>query len=133
MRVGVKVGARRDGTLTAISLDVLSDTGAYGNHAGGVIHHGCNEVLAAYACPNKRVDGHAVYTHTLPAGAFRGYGLSQTIFALESALDEVARGARSRSVRPAAAQRRAARRPDGVEQPGAATTSCSAATGSTSA
>ena len=91
MRVTVKVGARRDGRLTAISLDVLSETGAYGNHAGGVIHHGCNEVLAAYACPNKRVDGYAVYTHALPAGAFRGYGLSQTIFALESALDEVAR------------------------------------------
>ncbi|MET3482125.1 molybdopterin cofactor-binding domain-containing protein [Methylobacterium sp. 1973] len=92
MRVDVKVGARRDGTLTALSLDVLSDTGAYGNHAGGVIHHACNEVLAAYVCPNKRVDGRAVYTHTLPAGAFRGYGLSQTVFALESALDEVARG-----------------------------------------
>ncbi|MDP4006312.1 molybdopterin cofactor-binding domain-containing protein [Methylobacterium sp. NEAU K] len=91
MRVAVTVGARRDGRLTAIGLDVLSDTGAYGNHAGGVIHHGCNEVLAAYACPNKRVDGHAVYTNTLPAGAFRGYGLSQIIFALESALDDVAR------------------------------------------
>jgi CO/xanthine dehydrogenase Mo-binding subunit/aerobic-type carbon monoxide dehydrogenase small subunit (CoxS/CutS family) len=91
MRVRVKVGARADGRLTALALDVLSDTGAYGNHAGGVIHHGCNEVLAAYSCPNKRVDGHAVYTHTLPAGAFRGYGLSQTVFALESALDEVAR------------------------------------------
>jgi putative selenate reductase molybdopterin-binding subunit len=92
MHVAVQVGARRDGTLTAISLDVLSDTGAYGNHAGGVLHHGCNEVLAAYACPNKRVTGRAVYTNTVPAGAFRGYGLSQTIFALESALDEVARG-----------------------------------------
>ncbi|MCJ2139902.1 molybdopterin-dependent oxidoreductase [Methylobacterium sp. E-066] len=91
MRVAVKVGARRDGRLTAISLDVLSETGAYGNHAGGVIHHGCNEVLAVYACPNKRVNGYAVYTNTVPAGAFRGYGLSQTIFALESALDEVAR------------------------------------------
>jgi len=90
MQVAVTVGARRDGTLTAIDLDVLSDTGAYGNHAGGVIHHGCNEVLAAYTCPNKRIAGHAVYTHTVPAGAFRGYGLSQTIFALESALDEVA-------------------------------------------
>ncbi|MFC6791337.1 molybdopterin-dependent oxidoreductase [Methylobacterium komagatae] len=91
MRVTVTVGARKDGRLTALALDVLSDTGAYGNHAGGVLHHGCNEVLAAYTCPNKRVRGRAVYTHTLPSGAFRGYGLSQTIFALESALDEVAR------------------------------------------
>ncbi len=91
MRVRVTVGAKRDGRLTALGLDVLSDTGAYGNHAGGVLHHGCNEVLAAYSCPNKRVAGRAVHTHTPPAGAFRGYGLSQTIFALESALDEVAR------------------------------------------
>ncbi|MEH3147501.1 MAG: molybdopterin-dependent oxidoreductase [Methylobacterium frigidaeris] len=92
MRVRVRLGARRDGTLTAIDLDVLSDTGAYGNHAGGVLHHGCNEVIAVYRCPNKRVAGRAVYTHTLPSGAFRGYGLSQTIFAVESAMDELARG-----------------------------------------
>ena len=92
MRVTVKMGARRDGTLTAITLNVVSNTGAYGNHAGGVIHHGCNEVIGVYRCPNKRVDGYAVYTHTLPSGAFRGYGLSQTIFAVESAMDELARG-----------------------------------------
>ncbi len=91
MRVGVKLGARRDGTLTAIQMDVVSDTGAYGNHAPGVLHHGTNEVIGVYRCPNKRVDGVAVHTHTLPAGAFRGYGLSQTIFAMESAMDELAR------------------------------------------
>jgi putative selenate reductase molybdopterin-binding subunit len=92
MRVRVKVGARRDGTLTALALHVVADTGAYGNHAGGVLHHGCNESLAVYRCPNKRVDGYSVHTHTVPAGAFRGYGLSQTIFAIESAIDELARG-----------------------------------------
>ncbi len=91
MRVGVKLGARRDGTLTAIRMDVVSDTGAYGNHAPGVLHHGTNEVIGLYRCPNKRVDGISVHTHTLPAGAFRGYGLSQTIFAMESAMDELAR------------------------------------------
>jgi putative selenate reductase molybdopterin-binding subunit len=94
MRVRVKIGARADGRLTAMSLKVLSNTGAYGNHAGGVLHHGCNESIAAYACPNKRVEGYAAYTHTLPAGAFRGYGLSQTIFAVESAVDELARALR---------------------------------------
>ncbi|WP_128566469.1 molybdopterin-dependent oxidoreductase, partial [Methylobacterium crusticola] len=92
MQVRVRLGARADGTLTAIDLRVLSNTGAYGNHAGGVLHHGCNEVIAVYRCPNKRVEGYAVHTHTLPAGAFRGYGLSQTIFAVESAMDELARG-----------------------------------------
>ncbi|MGU3537334.1 molybdopterin-dependent oxidoreductase [Methylobacterium sp. A54F] len=91
MRVRVKLGAKADGTLTAISLDVLADTGAYGNHTGGVLHHGCNEVIAVYRCPNKRVAGRSAYTNTVPAGAFRGYGLSQTIFAVESAMDELAR------------------------------------------
>ena len=47
--------------------------------------------MTAYRCPNKRVDARAVYTNTVPAGAFRGYGLSQTVFAVESAVDELAR------------------------------------------
>ena len=92
MRVHVKVGARRDGTLTALQLDVLSNTGAYGNHGPAVLHHACNEVVGMYRCPNKKVDGHVVYTNTLPAGAFRGYGSAQTGFAIESAMDELARG-----------------------------------------
>ncbi|KAB1072434.1 molybdopterin-dependent oxidoreductase [Methylobacterium planeticum] len=108
MRVRVKLGARRDGTLTAIALHVVTNTGAYGNHAGGVLHHGCNEVIGVYRCPNKRVDGYAVYTHTLPSGAFRGYGLSQTIFAVESAMDELARGL---GLDPFAMRRRNAVRP----------------------
>jgi putative selenate reductase molybdopterin-binding subunit len=88
--VHVRAGARRDGTLTALALRVVSNTGAYGNHATTVFH-GCNESVAVYRCANKKIDGYAVYTNTLPAGAFRGYGLSQTIFAVESAMDELAR------------------------------------------
>jgi CO/xanthine dehydrogenase Mo-binding subunit/aerobic-type carbon monoxide dehydrogenase small subunit (CoxS/CutS family) len=57
MRIRVRLGARADGTLTAIHLDVLSNTGAYGNHAPGVLFHGCNESLAVYHSPNKRGDG----------------------------------------------------------------------------
>ncbi|MFD7661584.1 molybdopterin-dependent oxidoreductase [Streptomyces sp. NPDC059788] len=89
--VRVRAGARRDGTLTALELHVVSDTGAYGNHARSVLLHGCGDALALYRCPNKKADGYAVYTHTVPAGAFRGYGLGQVVFALESALDELAR------------------------------------------
>ncbi len=92
MRVRVKMGARRDGTLTALELDVLSDTGAYGNHGPAVLHHSCNEVVGMYRCPNKKIDGRAVYTNTVPAGAFRGYGSPQTAFAIESAMDELALG-----------------------------------------
>ena len=91
MRVHVKIGAARDGTLTAMQVHVVSNTGAYGNHGGPVLEHACSESISVYRCPNKKVDGFAVYTNTVPAGAFRGYGLPQTSFAVESAIDEVAR------------------------------------------
>ncbi len=91
MRIAVRIGATAAGELTAIRLDVLANTGAYGNHAIGVMFHGCNESITVYRCPNKKVDAAAVYTHTLPAGAFRGYGLGQVIFGIESTMDEVAR------------------------------------------
>ena len=90
MAVTVTLGATRDGTLTGLALDITADTGAYGNHGPGVLFHAVEEAVTVYRCPNKRVDARAVYTNTLPAGAFRGYGLSQTVFAVESAIDELA-------------------------------------------
>ena len=92
MRVTVKAGADRKGKLTALQLHVLSNTGAYGNHAGPVLLHGCGESIGVYNCPNKKVDAVVAYTNTLPAGAFRGYGLPQTLFAVEAAIDELAKG-----------------------------------------
>jgi CO/xanthine dehydrogenase Mo-binding subunit/aerobic-type carbon monoxide dehydrogenase small subunit (CoxS/CutS family) len=91
MRVSVTAAADADGVLTALVVDVLSDAGAYGNHSVGVLFHGCHESVALYRCANKRVDAEAVYTNNLPSGAFRGYGLGQVIFGIESALDDLAR------------------------------------------
>jgi putative selenate reductase molybdopterin-binding subunit len=91
MKVQVKAGARRDGTLTALQMRVVSNTGAYGNHGSETLYHGCGDSIGVYRCPNKKVDGYAVYTNMLPSGAFRGYGISQTIFAVECAIDELAR------------------------------------------
>jgi len=91
MRVHIKVGARRDGRLTAMQMHVVSNTGAYGNHGPAVLFHACCECFGVYRCANKKIDGYAVYTNTVPAGAFRGYGLPQTNFAVESAMDELAR------------------------------------------
>jgi putative selenate reductase molybdopterin-binding subunit len=91
MRVTVKAGADGNGKLTALQLDVLSNTGAYGNHAGPVLFHSCAESISVYNCPNKKVDGIAAYTNTVPSGAFRGYGLPQTLFAVEAAIDELAK------------------------------------------
>lgn len=90
MRVGVRVGADADGHLTALAIDVLADTGAYGNHAPGVLFHGVHESMAVYRAPNKRVDAESVYTNNVPSGAFRGYGLGQVQFAIEGAIDELA-------------------------------------------
>ncbi len=91
MRTTVKLGATRDGVLTAMQLRIVSNTGAYGNHGGETLYHACSESVALYRCPNKKVDAFAVYTNTVPSGAIRGYGLTQTIFAVESAMDELAR------------------------------------------
>jgi CO/xanthine dehydrogenase Mo-binding subunit/aerobic-type carbon monoxide dehydrogenase small subunit (CoxS/CutS family) len=91
MRATIKAGADKDGKLTALQLDVLSDTGAYGNHAGPVLFHAVAESLSVYNCPNKKVDGIAAYTNTVPSGAFRGYGLPQALIAVEAAIDELAK------------------------------------------
>lgn len=91
MRVAVTAAADAAGTLTALAVDVLSDAGAYGNHSAGVLFHSVGESVAVYRCPNKRVDAQAVYTNNVPSGAFRGYGLGQVIFAVECAIDELAR------------------------------------------
>nr|WP_274605309.1 molybdopterin cofactor-binding domain-containing protein [Microbacterium sp. CFBP 13617] len=90
MRVRVSLGADAGGTLTAMKLDVLSDTGAYGNHAIGVLFHSCAESTTLYRVPVKWIDAEAVYTNNPPSGAFRGYGLGQVVFAVESALDALA-------------------------------------------
>ncbi|MEU7410288.1 molybdopterin cofactor-binding domain-containing protein [Streptomyces sp. NPDC042638] len=89
--VHVKAGARRDGVLTALQLRVVANTGAYGNHGPAVMFHSVGESMAIYRARNKKVDAYSVYTHTVPAGAFRGYGLGQVMFAVESAFDELAR------------------------------------------
>ncbi|WP_343929086.1 molybdopterin-dependent oxidoreductase [Tsukamurella strandjordii] len=93
MRVRVRAGCDADGVLTALDIDVLANAGAYGNHSTGVMFHGCSESTAVYRCANKRIEARAVYTNTLPSGAFRGYGLGQVGFAIEGAMTELARQA----------------------------------------
>ena len=90
MKTHVKLGAKKDGTLTAIQFRVVSNTGAYGNHAGETLGNGMSGPWAIYRCPNKKGDGYAVYTNLHCGGGFRGYGTSQTTFAMECAVDELA-------------------------------------------
>lgn len=91
MTTEIRLGARRDGTLTAIEVRVVSNTGAYGGHGGETLAAALAGPLAAYRCPNKKADGYAVYTNIVPGGGFRGYGSSQTTFAIECAIDDLAK------------------------------------------
>jgi len=91
MTTRVKIGARKDGTLTAMDVHVVSNTGAYGNHGSETLAAAMGSPIAAYRCENKKGAGYAVYTNMVPGGGFRGYGASQTTFAIESAIDELAR------------------------------------------
>jgi putative selenate reductase molybdopterin-binding subunit len=91
MRIDMTIGAMKDGTIKAINMEVLSNTGAYGEHALTVLMVVGSKTLPLY---NKveavAFSGDVVYTNTTPAGAYRGYGAIQGNFALESAIDELA-------------------------------------------
>ncbi len=91
MTTRVKLGARRDGTLTAIEIRVVSNTGAYGGHGSETLAASLASPMIVYRCPNKKAIGYAVLTNVVPAGGFRGYGASQTTFAIECAIDDLAR------------------------------------------
>jgi len=91
MKITIKLGAKKDGTLTAMQIRNISNTGAYGNHAGEVLASSLGSSMATYRCENKKGIGYAVYTNTVPSGAFRGYGATQPAFAIESAIDELGR------------------------------------------
>jgi putative selenate reductase molybdopterin-binding subunit len=91
MTTHVKLGAKKDGTLTALQVRVVSNTGAYGGHGGETLAAALGSPIAAYRCVNKKADGYAVYTNMVPAGGFRGYGASQTTFAIECAMDDLAK------------------------------------------
>ncbi len=90
-RVRVKLGAKRDGTLYAIEMEALANTGAYGAHAGTVLYNVGSKSLPLYnKAKHLRFHGKAVYTNLPVAGAYRGYGATQGFFALEVAMDELA-------------------------------------------
>ncbi|MGF7058262.1 xanthine dehydrogenase family protein molybdopterin-binding subunit [Brassicibacter mesophilus] len=91
MKFDVTIGANKDGKIKAIDLQGISDTGAYGEHSHTTIGAAGKKVLTLY---NKvdavRFNGTALYTNHVPGGALRGFGVTQGIFAVESALNELA-------------------------------------------
>lgn len=86
----VKVGATRDGIIKAFDVKAISDTGAYGEHAGTVMGACGEKIMAFYKTVGYRFDGKAMYTNHVSSGAYRGYGKTQGGFAIESCLNELA-------------------------------------------
>jgi putative selenate reductase molybdopterin-binding subunit len=86
----LKTGVRRDGSITANSIRVLSNTGPYGTHALTVTGNTGTKPLPLYRSPNMRFYADIVYTNLPIAAAFRGYGAPQGFFAMEVHMDEVA-------------------------------------------
>ena len=89
--IHMKTGVKRDGTIIANEMTLLANTGAYGTHSLTVQSNTGSKTLPIYPCANIRFTAEVVYTNLPPAGAFRGYGVPQGFFALESHIDEVAK------------------------------------------
>jgi CO/xanthine dehydrogenase Mo-binding subunit len=91
MRLDVRIGADKEGNIKAIDMQVLSDTGAYGEHALTVFTNCGSKSLPLYnKVDSVRFGGKIVYTNRTPAGAYRGYGAIQGDYALESVVSELA-------------------------------------------
>jgi CO/xanthine dehydrogenase Mo-binding subunit len=89
-RIHMRTGATRDGRLVAREVRAYFDAGAYTDISPRLIKNGGYSCVGPYAIPNVRVDSSAVYTNLPPAGAFRGYGVTQAAWAHEQQMDELA-------------------------------------------
>ncbi len=83
-----RVGLAADGTLTAVDLKAIMNTGAYGSHGLTVMCNTGSKVLPLYRWPNVRFDGSTAYTNLPVGGAYRGYGATQGAFAIECTIDD---------------------------------------------
>jgi CO/xanthine dehydrogenase Mo-binding subunit/aerobic-type carbon monoxide dehydrogenase small subunit (CoxS/CutS family) len=90
-RASARLGFRRDGTLTAVDCQADFDVGAYADIGPRIIQKGTYTATGPYRVAHVRLASAAVYTNTTPGGAFRGFGVPQLAWAVESLMDEAAR------------------------------------------
>lgn len=90
MTIFAKWGAKKDGTLVAAEMKIISDAGAYMYTSNKVLGNAVITCTGPYAWQHAKVDGYAVYTNNLPHGAFRGFGAPQGQFAAESQMNKLA-------------------------------------------
>lgn len=90
MEMDFELGCDENGIIQGVKAKVVSDTGAYASLGGPVLERACTHASGPYNYQNFEIDGYAYYTNNPPAGAFRGFGVTQTCFAIESLLNRMA-------------------------------------------
>ncbi len=88
--IRIKTGAKKDGTLMAIEAELYGDGGAYASLSDKVMTRATTHATGPYNVPNAKIDCFAMYTNNPPSGAFRGFGVTQSAFAVEQNMDLVA-------------------------------------------
>ena len=84
------LGCDENGIFTGLDCDIYFDTGAYASLCGPVLERACTHAVGPYCYQNHDIRGYGYYTNNPPAGAFRGFGVCQSEFALESVIDLLA-------------------------------------------
>ena len=84
------MGCDENGRILGVKAKVASDTGAFASLGGPVLERACTHAAGPYAYENFEIEGTAYYTNNPPAGAFRGFGVTQTCFATETLLNMMA-------------------------------------------
>ncbi len=84
------LGCDEKGLIQGVKAKVIADTGAYASLGGPVLERACTHASGPYNYQNFEIDGYAYYTNNPPAGAFRGFGVSQTCLVIETALNQMA-------------------------------------------
>ena len=90
MEMDFTLGCDKNGIIQGVVAKVTADTGAYASLGGPVLERACTHAAGPYNYQNFEIDGWAYYTNNPPAGAFRGFGVTQTCFAIESLLNRMA-------------------------------------------
>lgn len=93
MEMDYTTACDENGKLTAVRVRLVADTGAYASLGGPVLQRACTHAAGPYQVDNVDIEGRAIYTNNIPSGAFRGFGVTQTCFAMESNLNLLARAA----------------------------------------
>lgn len=88
--IRIKTGATKDGKLTAVQAELYGDGGAYASLSDKVMTRATTHATGPYTVPHAKIDCYAMYTNNVPSGAFRGFGVTQSAFAVEQNMDILA-------------------------------------------